>query len=223
VTDLPLITGGGIWLVEPDHPELKRPEADRINEPWRPDRLAWNTFHTLAEWNTDVWIPSLLEQACGADNPISRLEWADASVSFWPTDLDRRDAVEVLLEGRDAIVVVEATIDETRAGDDLVVGAERAVELAGSARQAAFVFVVPPGNGMADRLDDLKTAELLGPEGVPGHGLRPEALARVTGTITWSELGALALDLAEEGDPLRSEQVHQLVTQLQEKFPDVMF
>ena len=30
----------------------------RIDDPRRPDRLAWNAFRTLAEWNSDVWVPA---------------------------------------------------------------------------------------------------------------------------------------------------------------------
>jgi hypothetical protein len=223
MVDLPVTTGGGIWLMEPDHPDLARPEAERINEPWRPDRLAWNTFRTLAQWNTDVWIPSLLEQACGRDNPVSPVEWADASVTFWTSAGDRRDAVEIGLEGRDAFVLVEATFQDVVEPDELAAGADRALDHAGLGRQGAFILVVPPTSDLTSRFDDLMTAELIDPEGRAGHGLRPEALARVSGCLTWADLGALALDLAEEGDPLRREQVHQLVTQLQEKFPGAAF
>ena len=65
------------------------------------------------------------------------------------------------------------------------------------------------------------TADLLDlPEG-EGHGLRPEALEAVTGWMTWADLGALALDLAEEADPTRAEMVHLLITELQRAFPEL--
>ena len=69
-------TPGG-WLAEPEHPALAGPGVVRINDPHRPDRLAWNAFRTLALWNTDGWVPSLLELACGDRNPLSPLEWGE--------------------------------------------------------------------------------------------------------------------------------------------------
>ena len=48
------------WLVEPDHPALAGEGAARVADPDRPDRMTWNTFRTLAAWNTDVWVPALL-------------------------------------------------------------------------------------------------------------------------------------------------------------------
>ena len=49
-----------------------------------------------------------------------------------------------------------------------------------------------------------------------------DALTGAVGWVTWHELGELALDLAEEEeDSLRADQVHLLVTQLQDRFPDI--
>ena len=49
-----------------------------------------------------------------------------------------------------------------------------------------------------------------------------DALTDAVGWVTWHELGELALDLAEEEeDSLRADQVHLLVTQLQDRFPDI--
>ena len=46
-------------------------------------------------------------------------------------------------------------------------------------------------------------------------------MSDAVGWVTWHELCELALDLAEEADPLRDDQVHLLVTQLQSRFPDI--
>jgi inorganic pyrophosphatase len=47
------------------------------------------------------------------------------------------------------------------------------------------------------------------------------ALEGDAGWLTWRDLGVLALDLAEESDELRAEQVHRLVGDLQDRFPGV--
>ena len=39
--------------------------------------------------------------------------------------------------------------------------------------------------------------------------------------MTWADLAALALDLAEEADPIRDEMVHLLITELQRTFPQL--
>ena len=52
-----------------------------------------------------------------------------------------------------------------------------------------------------------------------GHGLRADVLARITGWLTWNDLVELALDLAEEANEFRVEQVHLLATELQDRFP----
>ena len=71
------------WLADPTHPSLDTPIADRLNDATLPDRLTWNAFRTLAQWNTDVWVPGLLEVALGADNNFSGLDWAEATVEVW--------------------------------------------------------------------------------------------------------------------------------------------
>jgi hypothetical protein len=74
---------------------------------------------------------------------------------------------------------------------------ELVAEAAG-AREAGFLAVVAPGSEGVE---------------VTGDGR--------TGWLTWAELGTVALDLAEEGDELRGEQVHRLVDELQERFPGI--
>src|SRR5438270_8499230 len=100
------------WLSDPEHPALSSPAAERLNDPARPDRLAWNAFRTLALWNTDVWVPSFLESAIGDDNVLSGLEWSGASVELWLTHLALDDATDVVVDGPEALVVVLATLND---------------------------------------------------------------------------------------------------------------
>src|SRR4051812_28231840 len=87
MTDVPPDTSGENedWLVDPQHPALSSPGADRIADGNYPDRLTWNAFQTLAEWDTDVWVPRLIEIALGGDLPIVEMEWGDATVELWKT------------------------------------------------------------------------------------------------------------------------------------------
>jgi hypothetical protein len=211
------------WLADPEHPTLATAVADRINDPVLPDRLAWNTFRTLAQWNTDRWVPPLLEVALGPSNPLSGLEWGEASVELWRSWLHLSDAVDVVIDGPAGLLLVEATLRADLTADHLVEGAELALGLPDrGARQAGYVLVTPGiDDAEVERLEDRLTAELLDlPEG-EGHGLRPEAIEGLTGWMTWADLGALALDLAEEADPVRAEMVHLLITELQRSFPEL--
>src|SRR5687767_4629640 len=144
MTDLPVTTGDGPWLVAPDHPDLAGQGADRINDPDRPDRLAWNAFRTLAEWNSDVWVPSLLEGALGPDNPLSGLQWGEAEVAMWRTASDRHDVADVVVRGPDAVVLVSCTLRADPDLDELSGGVQRALDLQRTeGAGAAFVLVVP--------------------------------------------------------------------------------
>ena len=215
------VTDTSAWLVASDHPALTRPEAIRIDDARRPDRLAWNAFRTLAEWNSDVWVPALLEEALGRDNPLSGLDWAGAAVELWRTAAVHADAVDVTIDGPEAIVLVEATFATELELDRFSHGIDRAMGLVrGGPRQAAFALVVPDWDeSLEERLADFFTADLGGAEMGDGHGLRGDVLARLTGWLTWHDLVELALDLAEEANEFRVEQVHLLATELQDRFP----
>jgi hypothetical protein len=188
---------GSNWLVDAENPLLTAAAMARVDDEGRPDRLAWNAFRTLALWDTDVWVPRLLQIACGDASPLPALEWAGGSVLPWATGLPLEHTADVVLDGPEAVVVAGATfrtdlsLAELRAG----VGPAMGDTLQGG-RQTGLMVVVPP-----DAAD--------------------HAAAVDTGWLTWRDLGVLALDLAEESDELRSEQVHRLVGDLQDRFPDV--
>jgi hypothetical protein len=209
LTDL---SGDAPWLVDPEHPALASPAAEGINDPGRPDRLAWNAFRTLAAWNTDVWVPSLLETAISSVNSLSGAEWSDAEVALWRSTPSAGDAVDVTIEGPQCIVVVEATLTPVVDFDRFIQGIDRAQsEGAAVGKLSGFVALTPElDEALLARLADLAAADLEGggPSGVAGW-------------ITWREVGRLALDLAEEADPMRAEEVHRLVTQLQATFPGI--
>lgn len=213
-----------LWLVDPEHPALSQPAAERVNEPDRPDRLAWNLFRTLAQWNTDVWLPSLLETAFGPDNPLSDLEWGEADVEPWRSGRDVPGAVDVTIEGPECVLLVEATFTPDVALDRFSEGIRHALTLAEgsdrSDRDSAYLMVSPSvDDAVLARSEDLAEAGLMPAEEPGGPARRP--LERVPGWVTWAELGRLALDLAEEADPLRAEQVHLLVTELQHALPGI--
>lgn len=217
------MTNRDSWLVDPTHPSLDTPIAARIDDPTLPDHLTWNAFRTLAEWNTDVWVPSLLEVALGEENPFSRLEWSDATVELWRSGLQLTGSTDVVIDGPEAVILVEATFQTDIGADHLAVGADYALGLGRrDARPAAFVLVRPSVDEAAtERLQDELAADLLDlPEG-GGHGLREEALETIAGWVTWADVGSLATDLAEEGDAIHQEMVHHLVTELQERFPGI--
>jgi hypothetical protein len=71
-----------------------------------------------------------------------------------------------------------------------------------SAKGAGLVLVVPPE--AAEPSLDEAAAEVAG---------------GAVGWLSWRDLGALAVDLAEEADELRAGQAHRLVSDLQEQFP----
>jgi hypothetical protein len=87
---------------------------------------------------------------------------------------------------------------------------------------AGYVLIGPGvDEAESDRLGDAMAADLLDLPPGEGHGLRPEAIERIAGWTTWADVGALAVDLAEEADPLRAEMAHLLVTELQERYPGI--
>ncbi len=193
------------WLVDAENPLLTEPVLARMAEPGRPDRLAWNTFRTLALWETDVWVPRLLGIACGEASPLVALEWSGASVLPWAAGLALDGVADVVLDGPEALVVAGTTLAPDFPPPESLLA--EVAEVAGGARDAGFVAVVAPGSEGPD------WPERQGGVDVTGDGR--------TGWLTWAELGTLALDLAEEGDELRGEQVSRLVDQLQQRFPGV--
>jgi hypothetical protein len=204
------------WLIDAGDPVLTDERMVWIADPARPDRLAWNTFRTLALWEPDAWVPSLLEVACGAGNRLSALEWSGASVLPWAAKLDLPSVCDVVLEGPEAAVVLACTLSTDPGPEELRAAALAALDdsLHGG-REAGLVVVAPPeAEGVAARLELATEIELH--EGRRARDLLADAM----GWITWPELGRLALDLAEENDQGPAEQVRRLVTQMQDRFRD---
>jgi len=206
--------GPGEFLADPQNPALNSATMTRIGDDARPDRLAWNTFQTLAQWNTDGWVPRLLDIGLGTPNPLSDHEWAGASVQLWATGLELDSGADVLIDGPEALVVAVATFQPVPPSGEIRGAMLKAVSDAGlGGRQPAFVAVVPSRNDETQLQAALEAA-------ASGDGL--DALTGAVGWITWHELGELALDLAEEEeDSLRADQVALLVDQLQKRFPDI--
>ncbi len=194
------------WLVDAENPLLTESALARFDDPGRPDRLAWNVFRTLALWETDVWAPRMLDVACGPGNPLSVLEWSAASVIPWATQAALDDAVDVLLDVPQALVVVAATLRPDVGVDTLrAVAGEAVTGSSSAAKEAGLVVVLPPeAPGTAHGAVEEAAGEL--PDGAVGW-------------LTWRDVAALAVDLAEEADELRAGQVHRLVSDLQEEFP----
>ena len=186
------------WLVDAENPLLTEPVLARMGDTTRADRLAWNTFRTLALWETDVWVPRVLGIACGEGTPLAAVEWSGASVVPWAAGLELDGVTDVVLDGPEALVVIGATLAADFPASEPPALLEVVAEAAGESREAGFLVVVAPG------AEDVE---------VTGDGR--------TGWLTWTELGTVALDLAEEGDELRGEQVHRLVDELQQRFPGI--
>jgi hypothetical protein len=77
--------------------------------------------------------------------------------------------------------------------------------------------VVPPGTeGVDDRLQVATETELM--DGRIAIDLMGDAI----GWVSWTDVARIALDLAEEGDPdvAPVDMVHELVTELQQLYPD---
>ena len=205
------------WLVDAGNPLLTEAALARVGDPLRPDRLAWNAFRTLALWDSDIWVPRLLDVACGDGNPLAVLEWSGASVMPWASGLTLDESADVVLDGPEALVVVVATFGADPPLGDLRTQAMGALaDTLGPGKQAGFVAVVPPGGGGGE--PDRHEATALGAR---DHPRSAGFAATASGWMTWRDLGALAVDLAEEADDLRSEQVHRLVSDLQRQFPEV--
>lgn len=202
-----------LWLVDIENPLLTEAALARIDDQERPDRLTWNTFQTLALWDPDVWVPRFVEVACGEGNALEALEWSGSSIRPWGTSLSYSGAVDVVIDGPEALILAVATLDPDPPVDRLRAAAIEALGDSVSAdRLVGFVVVVPPGT--PDLGPWLESAA----EDQSGDGTF-ELLAGSSGWLTWHELGELALDVAEESDELRGEAVHQLVSEIQAHFP----
>ncbi|MCA1692258.1 MAG: hypothetical protein LC733_08695 [Actinobacteria bacterium] len=206
----------GPWLVDLASPLLSEPAVlALLEDPARPDRLAWNTFRTLALWDTDAWVPSLLEVACGDENPLSPVEWGGGSVVPWGASLGMGDICDVVLDGPEALVLVACTARPDPPEEQLRAAVVAALEASlRGGREAGVVLVAPPGSDHL--LSRLEVAA-----GVQLHDgrLAGDLLAGALGWVSWPELGRIALDLAEESDPNPAGQVNQLVSELQLRFP----
>lgn len=220
VTDLDLGAPAGeegAWLVDAESPALSDAVMPLIADDSRPHRLAWNTFRTLALWDTDAWVPRALEIAIGQGNRLSALEWGGGSVVPWPVPIDAPQLSDFVLDGPEAYVVMACTVVPEPPETELRAAAMAALD--GSlhgAREAGLVVVAPPGSDdMRSRLQMATDVEL------HGGRLAFDLLDGAMGWISWPELGRIALDLAEEGDPDVSpvEQVRRLVSELQARFP----
>jgi hypothetical protein len=205
--------GDGEFLADAQNPALTSDELERMSDPSKPDRLAWNTFRTLALWESDVWIPRLLDVGLDGPNPLSDQEWSGASVQLWAAGLELDRGADVLLDGPEALTIAVAYLDPLPPSAEIRAAMAKVVSDANlGGRQPGFLAVVP------SRDDETKLESVL-EQAASGDEL--DALAEAVGWVTWHELGELALDLAEEADPLRDDQVHLLVTQLQRRFPDI--
>ncbi|MBV8304537.1 MAG: hypothetical protein JOZ04_10030 [Acidimicrobiia bacterium] len=204
--------GSEAFLADPQNPALDSATMMLVGDGARPDRLAWNTFRTLALWDTDAWVPRLLDIGLGGDHPVADVEWSGASVQLWATGLECDRCTDVVIDGPEALVVGLATVDPGPPSGETRGAMVKAVSDAGG-RQPAFLAIVPTRDDEAQLQAALEAAAV-------GDDL--DALTGAVGWVTWHELGELALDLAEEEeDSLRADQVHLLVTQLQDRFPDI--
>ena len=206
----------GQWLADNASPLLAGAAGLRVEDPSRPDRLAWNAFRTLSLWDGDAWVPRLLEVALGTGNLLSALEWGGAAVSPWAAGLTFDDLCDVVLDGPEALVVVACTLLAHPTEEHLRAAAMAALDgsLQGS-REAGLIVVAPPGS------EDLP-AELERAGQLELHEERTvaELLTDRVGWVGWPELGRLALDLVEENDRGLEDQVRRLVTDLQTRFSD---
>ena len=204
------------WLIDAADPLLTADRLARIGDARRPDRLAWNTFRTLALWNTDAWIPALLETTCGEGGRLAALEWAGAQVVPWGAGLDAGavcDVVcDVVLDGPEAYVVVACALVANPPGGGTAIRAAAMAALDGSvhdAREAGLVVVSPQG-WTGEQLRHAAAVELR------DGRLASDLLEGAMGTVTWADLGRLAADLAEEGAPdtIPEAQVRELIRQM---------
>ncbi|MBV8980529.1 MAG: hypothetical protein JO086_06490 [Acidimicrobiia bacterium] len=206
--------GPEAFLADPQNPALNSATMLRIGDDKRGDRLAWNTFRTLALWETDVWVPRLLDIGLGDPNPLSGLEWSGSSVQLWATGLDLDSGTDILVDGPEGLIGAVATIDQAPQSGDVRDAMTKIVsDAALGGRRAGFLAVVPT------REDEGQLQALLEQA---ASGDEFDALTGAVGWVTWHELGEVALDLAEEEeDSLRAEQVALLVDQLQARYPDI--
>ena len=202
----------GDFLADPTNPALTSAAMERIGDPSRPDRLAWNTFRTLALWEPDRWVPSLLEIGLGPSNRLSGHEWDGTSVQLWATGLDLDGAVDVILDGPEALVLIEAALDSSPDDAAIEAGMRTVIDVAGKGGLLP-AFLVVASEGGEDKVGTRLERASAGTEFEP--------LAGAIGWLSWGELGRMALDLAEEADPMRDEQVHLLVSELQSRFPNL--
>ena len=206
-----------LWLVDIESPLLTDAALLRIDDAERPDRLTWNTFQTLALWDTDTWVPRFVELACGEGTPLQAMEWSGSTVQPWGAALSLPDATDVVIDGPEAVIVAVATLRTDPPVDELRSAVLEAVShTLRPDKPVALVIVVPPGTPDLD-----PWLEVADDEGMPEEGDRGEEFPGITGWVTWRDLSELALDLAEEADELRGEAVHHLVSEVQERFPAV--
>lgn len=207
------------WLIDADDPLLDDEHLARIADESRPDRLAWNTFRTLALWNTDAWVPALLANALGDGNRLSPLDWGDAAIVPWGAGVPGSDVCDVALDGPQGYVVVVCSLLSNPPGAGAGLRAAAIAALDGSVhggREAGVVFVTPTlEDGLTERL------RLAGKVELHDGRLASDLLDGAMGGVSWPDLGRLVLDIAEEGDPDTApvEQVRQLVLEIEAVAP----
>ena len=181
------------WLIDADDPVLTDGRMAAVADPARPDRLAWNTFRTLALWNTEAWAPRLLEIACGEESRLAVVEWDGGEVVSWAADLPGDDLCDVALVGPAAYVVLACTFDAGVSLEQLRAAAMAALD--GSleeGREAGLVVVAPPDSyDLRERLEQATDVTLH--EGRSAFELLDGAL----GWISWPELEILLTLLGE--------------------------
>jgi len=212
-----------LWLVDIESPLLTDAALLRIDDAERPDRLTWNTFQTLALWDTDTWVPRFVELACGEDTPLQALEWSGSTVRLWAASMSRPDVTDVVIDGPEALIVVVATLRTDPPVDELRTEVVDAVShTLRPDKPVALVIVAPPGTpDLGPWLEVSDAGGIPDEDRVPGQDEGTEMFPGGSGWLTWRDLLELALDLAEEADELRGEAVHRAVSQLQDLFPAV--
>lgn len=190
------------------------PAGDWLTEGPGPDAsdeagVAWDVVRTLALWEADVWVPAVLDHACGEGTGLAAVPWTDAEIGPLVPPLPHEGATAVLVAGPEAVMVLVATLRPHLPDEELTAAMLAALDASlPGGRQAALVVVGPPGSDGYGRLSRAGRTPL-----ADGRAAGDEIDA--LGWTTWSDLVSLAADLAEEADAGRADAVHRLVQDLQ--------
>lgn len=195
----------GRWLVEGPGPGASDEAA-----------VAWEVFRTLALWNADVWVPAMLDRACGEGTELAAVDWGPGSVTPMGPELRFEGITALAVECPQAVVVVAATLRPHVTEEELREGMLAALEASMAGGRLAAMIVASPDHttGLA-RLDRAGEWELAN-----GQPLGDEIDA--LGWTSWSDLLGLAIDLAEEADGGRADAVRRTVADLQATAPGLV-